>query len=250
MIDFAKLITTEREGLPPRVLLHGIHKIGKSTFAAAAPNPIFIQTEDGLTEIKVPALPLCKTLGDVWDQIGWLIEADHKYRTVVIDTADWLEKLIHAAICNEGEKKSIEEYGYGKGYVMAMIHWDRLIRGLDKLHKDRGMGIIILAHTEVKMHSPPGGDPFDRYQIKLHKTAAARLEEWSDCILFANMKVLTVKDKLGKVKAINAEQERVIYCQPRPAWRAGSRYNLPDELPLSFKAFSEALATAKEQDNG
>jgi hypothetical protein len=30
---------------PPRIIVYGEHKIGKSTFATSAPNPIVIRTE-------------------------------------------------------------------------------------------------------------------------------------------------------------------------------------------------------------
>ena len=33
---------------PPRILLHGVAGIGKTTFAAGADEPVFLCTEDGL----------------------------------------------------------------------------------------------------------------------------------------------------------------------------------------------------------
>jgi hypothetical protein len=33
---------------PPRILMHGVAGVGKSTFAAKADSPVFVMTEDGL----------------------------------------------------------------------------------------------------------------------------------------------------------------------------------------------------------
>ena len=41
-----------------RVIVYGESGLGKTTFATSAPNPIVIQTEDGLGEIDVPCFPL------------------------------------------------------------------------------------------------------------------------------------------------------------------------------------------------
>ena len=48
-------ILKTKKNSPPRILLHGDHKTGKSSLAAAAPNPLFIQTEDGLDSIDAQA---------------------------------------------------------------------------------------------------------------------------------------------------------------------------------------------------
>ena len=47
---------------PPRIVLYGTHGIGKSTFAAQAPNPVFIPTEEGLDAINATAFPVCLSL--------------------------------------------------------------------------------------------------------------------------------------------------------------------------------------------
>ena len=46
----------------PRIMLYGVEGIGKTTFAAGAPSPIFIQTEDGLGSIDVPHFPLASSM--------------------------------------------------------------------------------------------------------------------------------------------------------------------------------------------
>ncbi len=241
-MELSKLIQSGIENKPPRIVIHGVHGVGKSTCAAQAPNPIFLQTEDGLTSIDTPHFPLATTLDQVWEYMGMLMKEDHQYKTFVLDTIDWLQTLVWAQVCEEQKVASIEQCGYGKGYVFAMKHFDRFFKGVDKL-REKGMAIVILAHNEIKPFNPPDGDSYDRYQIKLHKHAASKLEEWADAVLFANFKTF-VDAETGKV--VNSVQERVLYSSNRPAWRAKTRYrNMPEEMPMKFENILKAIKTKK-----
>lgn len=238
-MDLKALVKTGLQKKPPRVVLHGVHGVGKSTWAANAPAPIFLQTEDGLTNIDVPHFPVAEILNEVWKYMAMVITEDHNYKTFVVDTADWLQKLIWDEVCREHAVDNIETPGYGKGYQFAMKHWDRFFLGLEKI-REKGLAIVILAHNEVKTHNPPDGEPYDRYQIKIHRHAATKLEEWADVVLFADFKVY-----VGEGKATGAG-ERVIHTTNRPAWRAKTRYNLPDELPLNFNVLLTCIKGDKK----
>lgn len=231
--DLVKKTITRK---PPRIVLHGVHGVGKSTWAAGAPAPVFIQTEDGLVNIEVDHFPVAQSMDEAFSFIGHLINEEHEYKTVVIDTVDWLEKLIWRKVCEDNNVKSIEGIGYGKGYMFAQQHWDRFFNGLDML-RNKGLAVVVLAHNEIKTFNPPDGEAYDRYQIKLHKHAASKLEEWADLVLFANFKVYVDSDTN---KVVNSS-ERVIHTTNRPAWRAKTRYSLPEELPLDFNKLMEAL---------
>ncbi|MDR0869400.1 MAG: ATP-binding protein [Planctomycetaceae bacterium] len=47
-MSLLQTIQTGKAQAPPRLLIYGTEGIGKSTFGASAPKPIFIPTEDGL----------------------------------------------------------------------------------------------------------------------------------------------------------------------------------------------------------
>ena len=87
--------------MPPRLMIHGTEGIGKSTTASQAPKPIFIQTEDGLGQIDCDSFPLAGSFGDVVKALSALYADKHDYQTVVIDSLDWLERLIWDDICRE-----------------------------------------------------------------------------------------------------------------------------------------------------
>jgi len=92
---------------PPRILLYGVEGIGKSTFGSQAPKPIFIQTEDGLNEINCDKFPLARSYDDVALALGELRAEKHDYETVVIDSLDWLERMIWDKVCQDTGAKNI-----------------------------------------------------------------------------------------------------------------------------------------------
>ena len=150
-------IKSGRENKPPRIMVYGQEGVGKSTFGASAPAPIIIQTEDGLGEIDCCKFPLAQSVGDVLDSLTALRDEEHSFRTVVIDSLDWLERLIFDEICKEFGVRSIEKAdgGYGKGYVDALVHWRKVIALLDELRNKRGMMVILLAHAKVERFEDP-----------------------------------------------------------------------------------------------
>lgn len=230
---------------PPRIVLHGPQGVGKSSWAASAPGAIFLPTEDGLGRLEVDHFPLLASYTDAMDAIAALYQEEHEFNTAVVDTADWFEPMVWEATCAQHGWTDIEAPGYGKGYLAADVLWKRFLDGLNALRTERGMAIIVLAHSEIRAHNAPDTEPYDRYQIKLQKRASALLYEWADCVFFANFKTYTTESKSGFNKVTRrgvGTGERVLYTEERPAFLAKNRYGLPVELPLSWDAFANALA--------
>lgn len=232
---------------PPRIVLYGTHGIGKSTFAAQAPNPVFIQTEEGLDAINVTAFPLCQSYEDIMEAIGSLAEEDHDFSTVVIDSADWAEQLVHKRVAKDNNVATIDAIGYGRGYKAAADYWKQILEGLDHLRSAKNMQVVLLAHTQVKRFDDPLADPYDRYQLDLHHGSASLISEWCDILMFANQQYSTVKSDVGfnqKITRAVGNGNRVLYTQERPGWQAKSRWPLPDQLPLDYAKFAEALGNS------
>ena len=229
---------------PPRILIHGVAGVGKTTFAAEASKPVFVQTEDGLGTIPAASFPLARTFEEVLESLASLYTEDHDFKTVVIDSVDWLEPLVWGKACRDNGWGSIEDAGYGKGYVAALSLWRQYIDGLNALRDDRGMTVVQIAHTDIKRFDSPEHDPYDRYVIKLHTRAAALMQEHSDIVLFANYRISTVKADVGFNKKVNRAMgsgERVIHTAERPAFLAKNRYGLPETLPLDWQSFAQAM---------
>ena len=235
---------------PPRIVLYGTHGIGKSTFAAQAPDPVFIQTEEGLDAVSATAFPLCQSFDDILKCIGVLASESHDFQTVVLDSADWAEQLIQKRVAQDNNVKTIDAIGYGRGYKAAADYWRQLLDGFDHLRTDKNMQVIMLAHSQVRRFDDPLADPYDRYQLDLHHGSASLVSEWCDIMMFANQQYSTVKSDVGfnqKVTRAVGTGNRVLYTQERPGWQAKSRWSLPDTLPLDYSKFAEALGNSMAQ---
>lgn len=233
-----------------KILVYGTQGVGKNTFAATFARPILLQIEDGSAAIDIPAFPLVTSFQGVIDIIQAL-HGDHQYKTLVLDTLDWLEPLLWAACCEHHGKESIESFGYGKGYVEVDRWWRHIMSGLDSLRHSKGMEIVVLAHSEIKRTEPPDSDPYDTYQIKMQKRAFALWQEWADMVLFLNFKINVQKVKSGlneeKTRGIGTG-DRIIYTSERPAYKAKNRWALPDEILIgkdrTWAAFHQQLEAA------
>lgn len=245
-----------RMSKPPRILCYGVEGIGKSTFGSQAPKPIFIQCEDGLDEIETDRFPLATTFDDVVAALTELRNQQHDYETVVIDSADWLERLVWDKLCAEHNVASIEQVagGYSKGYTLALGFWREVIDHLNVLRNSRGMVVLLIAHSKVERFEDPESSPYDRYSPRLHKHAAALVSEWCDAVLFATRRIRTQTEDAGfnrkrtTAHAIgSAGGERILRCVGGPSCVAKNRYGITEELPLSWAAFIQALTNNQPQ---
>lgn len=237
-------VSTGKKQAPRRVLLYGVQGVGKSSWAAQAPGAVFLPTEDGLADIDCASLPLATSYADIMSGMGSLYTEAHEYKTLVIDSLDWLEQLVWAEVCRTRRIQSIEDVGYGKGYVLAVDLWRKVLEGLSALRADRGMMIVLIAHAKIESFKNPEGDDFDRYQPRLHKFAAAVLQEWCDEVIFATYQTYTKAQPTGfgqvTAKGVGSGA-RIMRTTERPAHMAKNRLGLPDELPFSWAAYAQFL---------
>lgn len=248
-------ITRAAKAQPMRILLHGVEKIGKTTFAAEAPGAIFLCPEEGLPPTLAATPHFDAPDGgwkwpDVIDAVRSLATEPHDFQTLVFDTLDWIEPILWEDLCARNKWAGIEDAGYGKGYVAALDEWRKLIAELEQLRRARGMNVIVLAHSFIRAFKDPESEGWDRYELKLHKAAAGLWKEWVDCVLFAKHDQATTKDaRTKRVRGISTGA-RLLHTVHNAAYDAGNRYSLPDVLPLDWQAFAEAKAAGMPADAG
>jgi len=253
-IDLSSIVGGQRV-LPPKVTVVGVGGIGKTTFAADAPNPIFLNTEEGQGLLDIERFPLCETWADVIGCVAAL-HGEHDYKTVVLDSMTFAEPMLHAHCCEKYNQTDISprkgDFAFQRGYDVAVDEAMDLFRGLDSLRTKHGMGVVIICHAEPVKFESPDAETYKRYQPRLQGKLSARLHDWSDCLLFANYKVAVVTDEEG----FNRERkrgvgtgERVLYTEERPAFWSKNRYGLPAELPLSWASFQSAIADSVAKSN-
>lgn len=228
---------------PQKIVIYGPEGIGKSTFAAQFPRPLIIDTEGSTSHLEVDRLPRPTSWQMLRQYIKDLKGDTMGYKTLVIDTADWAERLCEEAVCQSNGKIGIEDFSYGKGYTYVKEEFGRLLDSLSDLI-DAGMNVVLTAHSIIrKFELPEETGAYDRYELKLGQKAgnqcAALAKEWADMVLFANYKeiVITTKDNKKKVSG----GKRVMYTSHNPCWDAKNRHGLADELPFDYQEIAHCI---------
>lgn len=234
MNNLLEYILTGKKGRPRIATLYGVPGIGKSTWAASAPNPIFVQTERGADDIGVPRFPVAPTWPVVRDVLNSLLAEDHDFKTMVLDSLSALEPLIWQQVCTDKGKANIEDIGYAKGYIFALSYWGELMSLCEKLQAEKGMNIVLIGHSKVQPFNDPEGDSYDLYDMDIHRKAAGPIFRWSDEVFFANYKVYKKKEGEGtKQRSVGiGGDERVLYTEERPSRKAKNRLGMPAEIPM------------------
>jgi len=245
MSDWTNNLRKGKQSVPPRIVIYGGHGIGKSTLASQFPKPIFISTEDGLDSLDVTSFPKAAHIKDVVESIKTLIKEDHDFKTVVIDSVDWLiEPLIVGNVEATHEAKDL---AYGKGQMLVAEEFREILQGLDVLRMKRGMNVVLIAHATVVKFEDPRTEPYDRYQPKLPNRCNALLQEWADVIAFAAFKVIIRKSDSGfnkeKTRGVTTG-ERLLHFVENPAYAAKNRYACPDEIEMTIENLGKVIPIA------
>ena len=248
-------IITGKIASPKKVLIYGPEGIGKSTFAAQFPEPVFIDTEGSTKDMDVARFEKASSWQMLMDQIRYVRQNPTTCRTLVIDTVDWAEQMCVADLCARYGKKGVEDFGYGNGYVYAKEEFGRFLNALEEV-VEAGVNVVLTAHAQMrKFEQPDEMGSYDRWELKLGKKTSSQTaplaKEWADMVLFANYKTIVVNvDGQGTQKGKNKAQggKRVMYTTHHPCWDAKNRYNLPDEVPFeyaSIRAIIEPVTSPK-----
>lgn len=259
-ISLSSLRSTKRSD-PPIMLLYGVDGIGKTSLAAEFPSPIFLGTEGERppSDVDLPTPGVITSLNDVFDVFGELLEPDnngnlqHDFKTVIVDSLDGLEPLIWRATCARLGLNSIEDAGFGKGYVEADTEWNEYLSAVAALAQ-AGIYVVQLAHPEIVRFDSPTTDPYSRYQPKLHKRANALVREKADVVAFMNYRIsIKEKEVARQTKVSHAEggKERQIHLSEGAGFNAKNRFSMPDSVP--YKKGEGFAALAKywpANDNG
>tara|TARA_R110002012_G_scaffold7140_1_gene33664 strand:- start:3497 stop:4270 length:774 start_codon:yes stop_codon:yes gene_type:complete len=229
---------------PVRMNIQGTDGIGKSTFGAGSIDPIFIQAEDGLSFINAPRFPQADTWAEMLEQIKSLVTEEHQYKTVVLDTTDAAAKLGEAYVCEQNGWSSAADpkAGYGAFYVAEENAWVHLLSGLNVLHTQKGMNVILLSHVASKAYKDPELEPYDRWEMRCNKKVNSLIKDWVDFNLFANYETQLIKD--GQKARGVSYGNRGLYTRFAAAYDAKSRLELPNKLEFSWNNFMEAYTAA------
>jgi hypothetical protein len=236
-------ITSGKQTRAQRVVIYGVESVGKSTFAAQFPKPLFLDVEGGTAHLDTDRVEIA-TLADLESAIRECQTTD--YQSVIIDSADWAERLVLEGMLAQDKKKSVEDYGYGKGFVMLAEKFARLLTAADQIVAG-GKNVIFIAHSKVQRVEPPDMlSAYDRYELKLTKQSAPLLKEWADELWFFKFKTKTVESESGRSKGIGGK-ERIILTTHSAAYDAKTRSGLAEELPMAWDSVAHLFAKVTEK---
>lgn len=245
-MSILKTVRTGKVVRPQRGVVYGVESVGKTTLAAQAPSPLFLDIEGGSSHLDVPRLEI-KTWTDMMAALDELAAGGHGYQTVVVDSADWAERLAIENLLAETKQPSIESFGYGKGWVQAAERFARFLAKLDAC-VTAGMHVLVIGHAHIRRVEPPDQmAAYDRYEPKLGKQTSPLLKEWADELYFANFKTKLIEADSGKMKA-RGGKDRVLLTTHSAAYDAKTRAGLAEELPLEWASIASvfpALGAAK-----
>lgn len=232
-----------------KIIVYGPEGIGKSTFASQFPEPVFIDTEGSTNLMDVARLPRPTSWTMLLAMIKEIKNTPGCCKTLIVDTVDWAEQLCVAHVCATYDKKGIEDFGYGKGYVFVKEEIGRFLNLLSDV-TEAGINVVLTAHSTIrKFELPDECGSYDRYELKLgNKTGSqtsALVKEWADMVLFVNYKQRVVEiDKKKKAQG----GSRVMYTQHHPCWDAKNRHDLKPELPFAYEQIAYCIPNHADKE--
>ena len=229
-INTGKVISAQK------VVIYGPEGIGKSTFAAQFPEPLFCDTEGSTKNLDVRRFDRPDSAQMIYECIDYVKAHPNVCRTFVLDTADWAERLLIRAVCARAKKSGIEDFGYGKGFTYLAEEFGKLLNQLEEL-VEHGINVVVTAHAALqKFEQPDESGAYDRWSLKLTKQCSPMLKEWADAVLFINYKTYVEKGEGNKYKASGGK--RVMYTSHHACWDAKNRWGLPDECGFDYSVIA------------
>lgn len=244
---------------PPIILLYGVDGVGKTSLAAEFPDALYLPTSGERTPEGVDlATPEDEDGGTQyitsWEElktiVGDLLTEDHDFKTVIFDSLDGLEPVLNAETCARigadsiGSNDKGSAAAFGQGDVQGDVEWAEFMDACAML-THRGIAVVLLGHPEIKRFDSPVTDPYDRYQVKLRKRAAALVRERCDIVAFLNYRISLKSKEVGiKKEVTHAEggKERQIHLTEGAGFVAKNRYSMPDAIAYQKGKGYAALA--------
>lgn len=233
-MDLKSLITRPVSDAP-MLTIFGEGGTGKTTLAALFPAPIFIRAEDGFDVFagkKAPnAFPVLETGVDIFEQLDALLEQEHPFKTLVIDSITSLDKKFESHVVRQDPRaKSINQAagGYGAGHgAVAELH-AKVKDKADKLRKEKGMTVVFLGHVETETMDLPDEPNYSRYSMRIHKKSIGYYTDFVS--LVGLLKLQTVVDQeSGKAKSFG---DRIMIVDKRASSITKNRYGLVDDIDV------------------
>ena len=245
---------------PPQITIVAAPGAGKTSLGALFPNPIFIQSEEGMSVFETwadelrpvifPALPRANkkekisTKDALLDQLRSLAQQEHDFKTLVIDSVTSLHSLFEHEVCEDYDVDNVADAagGFHKGYIVVKEMHAEIKSACDYLRNKKGMTVIFLAHSGVqKMKNRPDAEEYSVYSLDMHKDSVPVYVNLVDAVLYLRQEEF-VKGGATDKKGITTKLGKVVQTGDRILVTSGdgrigyvnakNRYDLDSEIPM------------------
>lgn len=237
-------ITTGQQPDSLKLIIYGAPGVGKTTFAAGFPAPIFIDTDDGSKLVDTARFPVPETFEDVLAALKTLQLEQHSYKTLVIDTLGVLDTLMATSICKKEGVKVLEDMQWGKGTAKLVTEWGTFVTTLNTFRARTKMDIILLSHPSVLTLRDPVVTDHDTLTIAVHKKCVPLLIGWSHLTGFATFERVVSPDKNSEKLSMTTTGNRVVHTVEARGFTAKTRLGFPSPMPFDSATFLELLPDA------
>lgn len=218
--------------------------VGKTSFAATFPKPLFICVEDGIKSIpkekRPPSLPLVRNVDNLWAQLKAVIDEQHDYKTIVIDSVTQLDILFTEKVLTDSNTNNIAraEGGFGAGYsALSALH--ARVRRFGEKCLSKGLNVVFIAHADMQMIDLPDAEPYSRYTVKLHKKSLSHYVDNVDLVGQVRLESFIDKDK----RKAKSDGTRVLRCYANVSGITKNRYGITKDIEL--KPFANPFIESK-----
>ena len=188
------------------------------------------------------AFPLLKSADDLWPQLLSLLQEDHDYRTLIVDSVSACEQLfIKDVMDRDGRAKSINQAlgGYGAGAAAVAAMHQRLRKGAGLLNERKNMAVVFISHADLEAVRPPDQDDYTRYSLRLMSKSLPPYVDDVDMVAFVRL-VSALRGDEGDRKKIISNGDREVICHATAASVSKNRFGITE--PLDFSAGENPFA--------